>query len=74
VMPTHRAATTVEARNRLLKEQAEYARLKSARLRREACPGGRRCKPVGLRYSPRSIGVVGCTGEGAVGDAASCVG
>ena len=32
-MSTHRAKTTVEARNKLLAEQAEYARLKTARLR-----------------------------------------
>jgi terminase small subunit / prophage DNA-packing protein len=31
-MPTYRSPTTVRARNRLLKEQAEWARLKNARL------------------------------------------
>jgi terminase small subunit / prophage DNA-packing protein len=31
-MPTYRSPRTVRARNRLLKEQAEYARLKNARL------------------------------------------
>jgi phage terminase Nu1 subunit (DNA packaging protein) len=31
-MPTYRSPTTVRARNRLLKEQAEWTRLKNARL------------------------------------------